>query len=200
MAEMKIADFFGVAQIGAGTIFFPLLYVLNDVITEVYGFSASRRTIWLALFFNLTFSVLMYLMVLLPEGSDWQEKEAFETMFTLSPRIMVGSLTSYFLGELINATIISHLKLKFKGQLFAVRAIFSTFIASFIESLLFAIIAFYGRVPDDELIKMIITLGLLKVAYEIIVMPFTLIFVKYLKRTEQLDVYEKPSFRKIFLR
>ena len=84
------------------------------------------------------------------------EKEAFNTIFMLSPRIMAGSLISYFLGELINATIISNLKLKFKGQLFAIRAIFSTFVSSFIESILFGIIAFYGRMSDDELIKMIV--------------------------------------------
>lgn len=198
MAEMKIVNFFGVAQIGAGTIFFPLLYVFNDIITEVYGFSASRRTIWLALFFNLSFSVLMYLIILLPEGEEWMEKEAFNTIFMLSPRIMAGSLISYFLGELINATIISNLKLKFKGQLFAIRAIFSTFVSSFIESILFGIIAFYGRMSDDELIKMIVTLSLLKVFYEIIVMPFTVRFVSYLKKVEQLDVYEKPSLKNIF--
>lgn len=198
MAEMKIVNFFGISELGAGTIFFPLLYVFNDIITEVYGFSASRRTIWLALIFNLTFSLLMYLIIKLPEGADWQEKEAFETIFTLSPRIMAGSLISYFLGELINSSIISHLKFKFKGQLFALRAIFSTFISSFVESILFGLIAFYGRIPDDELIKMIITLSLLKVLYEIVVMPFTIIFVSHLKKVEQLDVYEKPTLRKIF--
>ncbi len=198
MAEIKVVNFFGISQLGAGTIFFPLLYVLNDIITEVYGFSASRRTIWLALIFNISFSLIMYSIIYLPEGDDWLEKDAFETIFNLTPRIMAGSLISYFLGELINASIISHLKLKFNGQFFAMRAIFSTFISSFVESILFGIIAFYKRMPDDELIKMIVTLSLVKVFYEIIVMPFTIIFISYLKKLEQLDVYEKPSFRNIF--
>jgi uncharacterized integral membrane protein (TIGR00697 family) len=197
IAEMKITSFLGVAQIGAGTLFFPLLYVMNDVITEVYGFSASRRTIWLALVCNLSFSLLMYGVVHLPDGSDWQEKEAFETIFTLSPRIMAGSLTSYFLGELVNSTIMSLLKLKLKGKMFAARAIFSTFIAAFIESIIFGMIAFYGRIPDDELVKMTITLALIKVLYEILVMPITTWLVIILKRTEKLDVYEQPSLRKV---
>lgn len=198
IAEMKIVDVLGVAQVGAGTLFFPLLYVLNDVLTEVYGFSASRRTIWLALCFNTSFSLLMYLIMLLPAGTDWQEKEAFETIFSLSPRIMIGSLTSYFLGELINASIISFLKLQMKGKLFALRAVFSTLVSSFIESVIFGIIAFYGRIPDDELIKMTVMLTIMKVLYEIIIMPFTSMLVHYLKRTEKLDVYEKPALNKIF--
>lgn len=197
LAEIKIFDFFGLAQIGGGTIFFPLLYVLNDIITEVYGFSASRRTIWLALFFNILFTALMQLVILLPDGADWNEKQAFETVFLLSPRIMVGSLVSYFIGELVNSTIISSLKLRMHGQMFPLRAVLSTFISSFIESVLFGIIAFYGRIPDDELVKMTIMLTLLKVLYEIVIMPFTVIFVSYLKKTEKLDVYEKPSLKKI---
>jgi len=187
----------GVAQVGAGTIFFPLLYVLNDIITEVYGFSASHRTIWVALCFNSTFSLLMYLTMLLPEGDNWQEKEAFEVIFALSPRIMIGSLISYFFGELINASIISYLKLSLQGRLFALRAVFSTLISSFLESVMFGIIAFYGRIPDDELIKMTVMLTILKVLYEIIIMPLTIMLVSYLKKTENLDVYEKPSLKKI---
>ena len=200
VAGMKIVDVFGIAQVGGGILFFPLLYVINDVITEVYGFSASRRTIWIALFFNIAFSSLMYLLMLLPAGDDWHEKEAeaFEIIFTLSPRIMLGSLTSYFIGELINSSIISTLKLQLKGRLFALRAIFSTLVSSFIESVLFGLIAFYGRIPDDELIKMTVMLTLLKVMYEIIVIPFTIIFVNYLKRTERLDSYERPTLAKVF--
>jgi uncharacterized integral membrane protein (TIGR00697 family) len=198
IAEMKIIDILGVAQVGAGTLFFPLLYVLNDVITEIYGFSASRRTIWLALCFNLTFTVLMYFIMMLPEGEDWQEKEAFEVIFALSPRIMLGSLISYFLGELINSSIISSLKLQLQGRLFALRAVLSTLISSFIESILFGIIAFYGRIPDDELVKMTVMLTILKVLYEIAVMPFTIMLVNYLKKVENLDVYEKPLLKNIF--
>jgi hypothetical protein len=197
IAEMKLLDVFGYAQIGGGTLFFPLLYVLNDVLTEVYGFSASRRIIWSALCFNLLFTMLMYVVMMLPSGPDWQEKDAFETIFALSPRIVLGSIISYFIGELINSTIISALKMKFEGKIFAVRALFSTLIASFIESVLFAYIAFFNRMPHDELLKMICLLTISKVLYELIFMPITISLVKYLKRAENLDVYEKPSFKKI---
>ena len=115
----------------------------------------------------------------------------------LSPRIMIASLSSYFLGELINSSILSILKLQFRGEMFAVRAIFSTLIASFIESVMFGFIAFYGRIPDDELIKMAIMLTILKVLYEIIILPLSQVLVNYLKKSEQLDVYEKPSLKNI---
>ena len=136
--------------------------------------------------------------MMLPEGEDWQEKEAFEVIFALSPRIMLGSLISYFLGELINSSIISSLKLQLQGRLFALRAVLSTLISSFIESILFGIIAFYGRIPDDELVKMTVMLTILKVLYEIAVMPFTIMLVNYLKKVENLDVYEKPLLKNIF--
>jgi queuosine precursor transporter len=106
-------------------------------------------------------------------------------------------LISYFLGELINASILSVLKLQLHGKLFAIRAIFSSLISSFLESALFGIIAFYGRIPDDELLKMTVMLTILKVLYEIVTMPLTLVLVGYLKKAENLDVYEKPSLKKI---
>lgn len=199
LAGMKIVDVFGIGQVGAGTIFFPLLYVMNDIITEVYGFTASRRTIWLALFFNLLFSLIMFLVMLLPSGPDWQEKEAFETVFSLSPYIISGSIISYFIGELINAVILSNLKLQLKGRIFAVRALFSTLISCFIESILFGVIAFYQRIPGDELVKMIVMLTLTKVLYEFLIMPLILKFTSFLKKSEKLDVYEKPTIKAVFL-
>lgn len=204
MAEMKIINIMGMAQVSAGILFFPLLYLLNDVLTEIYGFSASRRTIWLALLFNLIFTMFMYLITFLPAGDDWAKKEAFELIFGLSPQIMIGSLITYFFGELINASIMASLKIQFQGRLFALRAIFSTLISSFLESVLFGIIMFYnqltlyGITPNDELVKMIIMLTILKVLYEIIMIPFAIILITYLKKNEGLDVYEKPSFKKIF--
>lgn len=197
IAEVKIMDVFGYAQVGAGTLFFPLLYVMNDILTEVYGFSASRKTIWLALGFNLLFTLLMQLILALPEGSDWQEKQAFETVFTLSPRIVVASISSYFIGELLNSAIVAWLKFQFKGRIFVIRALFSTLIASFIESAMFGYIAFNNRIPDEELIKMVCMLTIMKVLYELLVMPFTVMLVSYLKKAEGLDIYEKPSIKGI---
>jgi uncharacterized integral membrane protein (TIGR00697 family) len=196
IAEIKMCNFFGYT-IGAGTIIFPLLYILNDVLTEVYGFLASRRTIWLALCFNIIFSIFLYIIASLPASQYWQDQQAFETIFYISPRIVTASVLSYFIGELINAIIIALLKVKFNGRMFGFRAILSTFIGAFIESIMFCYMAFWGRIPSLELTKMIYLLTIVKVLYEILTLPLTVKFVAFLKKSDRSDVFEKPSFKQL---
>lgn len=194
IGAIKICDFWGFA-IDAGTIIFPLLYILNDVLTEVYGFTASRKTILLALFYNIIFSIFIYIVALLPASPYWHDQQAFETIFLISPRIVIASIVSYFVGELTNAVIMSLLKIRFHGKIYALRAVFSTFIGSLIDTCIFSYIAFWGRVPQWELTKMICLLTIIKVIYEIIALPLTIKFVNFLKKADNSDVYEKPSFK-----
>ncbi|MCC8398769.1 MAG: queuosine precursor transporter [Rickettsia endosymbiont of Labidopullus appendiculatus] len=196
IAEIKICNFFGYS-IGAGTLIFPLLYILNDVLTEVYGFLAGRRTIWLALCFNIIFSIFIYIIALLPPSKYWHDQQAFEAIFFMSPRIVIASVFSYFIGELTNAVIISLLKIRLQGRMFALRAVFSTFIGALIESAIFGYIAFLGRIPSLELIKMIFLLTIVKVFYEILTLPLTVKLVEFLKRVDKSNVFEKPSFNQL---
>ena len=193
VAETKICNFFGFA-LGAGTIIFPLLYILSDILTEVYGFTASRKAIFIGFFYSCFFSVFIYIVCLLPAFEYWGEQDAFERVFRVSPRIIMGSVISYFIGELLNTTIIALLKIKYHGRYFSLRAIFSTFIGSLVESIIFGCIAFFGRLPLNELIGMIVMLTLIKVTYELLAMPITIKLVNYLKKVEELEVFEKPSF------
>lgn len=197
VAELKICDFFGYS-IGAGTLIFPLVYILNDILTEVYGFSCSRKAIWQALFINCIFSTFLYFITILPPSEHWGEQESFEKLFFVSPRIVIASLLSYLVGEMINATIISSLKIKFSGRYFVVRAIFSTFVGSLIESVIFGYIAFYGRIPNDSLVEMITLLTIIKLLYETLAMPITIKIVCFLKQAEKIDSYEKPLLANIF--
>lgn len=192
IAETKIFNFFGYS-IGAGTLIFPLLYVLSDVITEVYGFKASRKMIWIACFCSCLFSLFAYLVYLLPNSEYWQEQEAFEKIFLVSPRIMMASVISYFLGEMLNTSIIAILKIKFHGKYFIFRAMISTLFGALLESLIFTYGAFWGRLPAKQLLEMIIILTIIKVVYELLIMPLTIKFINYLKNSEKLDVFEKPS-------
>lgn len=196
LAEAKICNFFGYA-IGAGTLIFPLLYVLNDVLTEVYGFSASRKTILIALCVNCLFSLFIYGVILLPSSEHWDGQNAFEQTFAISPRIVFASVISYFIGELLNATILAFLKIKLHGKYFAFRAIFSTLVGSLIESTMFAYIAFFGRIPVNDLIEMVVLLTLIKVVYEILIMPITIKTVSLLKEREGISVFEKPSLKSL---
>lgn len=183
IAESKICNFFGYS-IGAGTIVFPLLYVLSDVTNEVYGFKANRKIIWTAFFYSCFFSLFIYLVYKLPPSSSWQDQEAFEKIFLVSPQIVIGSVTSYLLGEMINGSIIYFLRIRYNGRYFALRAVFSTLIGSFLESSMFALIAFWGRITMQELIEMAFLLAFIKVSYEILIMPVTIKFLAYLKKEE----------------
>lgn len=195
LAATKLCNFFGYILPG-GTIFFPLLYIINDILTEVYGFKASRKVIWLALACNLLLVMSLYLVVLMPSPQDIGNNLAFAQIFSLSPRILFASIISYFFGELANATIISLLKIKMKGGYFALRAITSTIIGSFLESIIFCVLAFINRMSILEIISMIVTLTIIKVLYELLVIPITTKIVMFLKTKEGFDIFEEHTISK----
>lgn len=176
----KLCNFFGFTMTG-GIIFFPLLYVINDVLTEVYGFIASRKVIVAGLLASLVFNFCLYIVVLVPAASNSVDHEAFNLIFALSPRIFISSLISYFLGEFINAVLISILKEEFSGQYFAFRAIISTCIGSITESLIFCTLVFWGKLSLFEIISMALTATITKVLFEFMFMPITLKLVGFLK-------------------
>ena len=177
-----------------GIFVFPMLYVLNDILTEVYGFTASRRVIWLALYSNLFIALVLYAVVFLPPSDHWPHQEAFVQIFSIAPRIFIASLGSYFIGELLNASVISTLKIMLEGRNFGLRAILSTCVGAFIETSIFASIAFGLKLPASYLLSMIFTLTALKVLYELAALPITVKVTSYLKITEDMDSYEKPSW------
>ncbi|PCJ24841.1 MAG: hypothetical protein COA94_07040 [Rickettsiales bacterium] len=198
IAAAKLSSFQGIAFCG-GIITFPMLYVLNDVITEVYGFRASRRVIWTALFYNLLAFSLLYLAIFLPHHDSWSNHEAFEKVFSLSPRIFVASMTSYLVGEFFNSVLLANLKIKFNGRFFGLRALFSTLSASFVDTAIFFFILFWGVIPYTEMIPMVVILGLVKVLYEALLIPLTIRLVAFLKLKENSDVFEKPSLSNMML-
>ena len=169
--------------------------MLNDILTEVYGFTAGRKVVWTALACNLALSSYLYIATQFKPSSHSNNHEAFEIVFSLSPKIFIASMMSYLIGELINAVIISRLKIRFKGRMFALRAIFSTAIGSFIESTIFCLIAFFYLLPLVEVLKMASTLTAIKVLYEILAMPVSIILVRFLKKSEGIDIFENPALK-----
>ena len=194
LAAVKLWEINGLTLPG-GIIIFPLLYVINDVLTEVYGFSASRRVIWIALISTLFLALILSLVIHLPPAQPWSNQQAFSGVFSLAPRIFIASISSYFIGELLNASTISTLKIMLEGKHFAMRAILSTVVGAFIETSIFAVVAFGSTLPLVKLFSMIITMTSLKVVYEFMVLPFTSRLVQFLRSTENTDSYEKPSWR-----
>lgn len=188
----------GTLILPGGMLVFPLLYVLNDILTEVYGFTASRRVIWVALFCNLFVTVILFIVVQLPPAGHWPNQESFANIFSLTPRIFIASISSYFIGELLNASTISTLKIMLEGRNFAMRAILSTCVGAFIETALFVAIAFSGILPTAHLFSMIFTMTIIKVLYELIILPITVKITAFLKKSEGIDSFEQPSWRGVF--
>ena len=197
MGATKLCQF-GSLVLPGGIVVFPLLYVMNDILTEVYGFSASRRVIWLALFSNLFFTLVLYAIVYFPAAEHHSNQESYANIFGLTPTIFVASFSSYFIGELLNASTISTLKIIQSGKNFASRAIISTCFGAMIETSIFVGIAFGSILSTRASITMIFTLTALKVLYELLVLPITLKITQYLKKVEGVDSYESPSLRGIF--
>ncbi|HYF02647.1 MAG TPA: queuosine precursor transporter [Patescibacteria group bacterium] len=185
----KIVTFWGFT-FGAGILFFPLSYVFNDVLTEVYGYKRARRVIW-AGFAALTFASLMALLIVaLPPASDWNDQAAYETVFGGTWRIVLASLIAFWTGEFVNSFVLAKLKVKTEGKFLALRTIASTVFGDAVDSLIFYPIAFYGIFSNDLLITVMITNYILKVLWEVLATPITYKVVGFLKRHEQEDYYD----------
>jgi uncharacterized integral membrane protein (TIGR00697 family) len=173
-----------------GTILFPLSYIFGDILTEVYGFRRSRRVIWLGFFSALLMSLVLYVVQILPPAAGWPNQGAFVSLLGFMPRIVLGSLVAYFFGEFSNSITLSLLKIHTKGKLLWVRTIFSTIIGEGFDTIIFCMIAFYGTIPGDVLWTVIVSNYIFKCSVEILFTPLTYKIVGFLKKKENIDVYD----------
>lgn len=173
-----------------GTILFPLSYIFGDVLTEVYGYRRSRKVIWLGFFSAALMSLVFYIVQKLPPAPDWPYQDAFSNLLGFVPRIVVASLIAYFAGEFSNSFTLSRLKIFTKGRFLWVRTISSTLIGEGIDTILFCTIAFYGTMPFSVLIAVIVSNYIFKCSVEIIFTPVTYAIVGFLKKKENVDVYD----------
>lgn len=193
--EVKIVDL-GFMTATGGLIVFPMSYIINDCIVEVYGFRLARLTIWLGFFMNLLSVILIHIAIALPADVSWQGQDAFLATFGSSARILMASFVAMICGSMVNAYVMSKMKLGQQGRNFSLRAVASTLFGETVDSLVFFPIAFYGVLPNTTLVALICTQAGMKTAYEIVVLPLTVRVVRYLKRKEELDVYDyKVSYK-----
>lgn len=174
----------------AGVLIFPLAYILNDVIAEVWGYQKARLIIWSGFAMNLLTVLFFSVSIAMPSAPFWQNQEAFQTIIGFTPRIVFASLTAYLAGSFLNAYVLSRMKVRSNGKFFGIRAVVSTLAGESIDSLLFIIIAFAGIFPMNALLTMVVTQTLLKTTYEIIILPVTTIVVTKVKRIEGIDTYD----------
>lgn len=190
-----VLPFIGPWPFGAGILFFPLSYVLGDVLTEVYGYARARRCIW-AGFAAMLFMVAMSLIVVaLPPDAGWTGQAAYETVFGQVPQIVFASIAAFWVGEFANSLVLSRMKLWTKGRMLWTRTIGSTIVGQGFDSLIFYPLAFYGVTgwPLGTLGKIMLTQFVLKVSWEVLLTPATYAIVGWLKRTEGLDIYDRST-------
>ena len=190
LLETKVIQIAGITAT-AGLIVFPVSYIINDCIAEVWGFKKTRLIIWSGFASNFLVIAFAQLATSLPAAPYWEGEEAFNFVFGLAPRIAVASLLAFLIGSFLNAYVLSKMKLASHGRHFSLRAVLSTLVGESADSLIFFPIAFGGLIPLSELFVMILTQAVLKSAYEVIILPLTVRVVRYIKRIEGSDVYDK---------
>jgi len=189
LLEAKVVHVFGITAT-AGLIVFPISYIINDCIAEVWGYKKARLIIWSGFASNFLVIIFSQIAIRLPAASYWEGEEAFNFVFGMAPRIAIASLIAFLVGSFLNAYVMSKMKIASKGKHFSLRAIVSTLIGETADSLIFFPIAFLGLVPLPQLFILIGTQAVLKSLYEIIILPITIRVVKYIKKIDGSDVYD----------
>lgn len=190
LLETKVVQL-GPISITAGLLVFPISYIINDCIAEVWGFRKARLIIWMGFLMNFMVVALGQIAVALPAAPFWEGEESFNFVFGMAPRIAVASLLAFLVGSFINAYVMSRMKIASHGKNFSVRAILSTVFGESADSLIFFPLAFGGLMPISELGKMMLVQVVLKTMYEIIILPITIRVVKYIKHVDDCDVYDE---------
>ncbi|GHT37618.1 membrane protein [Bacteroidia bacterium] len=189
LLETKVIQISGVTAT-AGLLVFPISYIINDCIAEVWGYKKIRLVIWSGFASNFLLIGFSQLAVMLPAAPFWEGEEAFRFVFGLAPRIAAASLLAFLLGSFINAYVMSRMKIASRGKRFSLRAVASTLAGESADSLLFFPLAFGGLIPTGELFLMVAIQTALKSLYEVIALPLTVRAVKYIKRLEGKDAYD----------
>ena len=185
----KVISLWGINLPGA-VIIFPVSYIINDCICEVWGFRKARLVIWTAFAMNAFVVLLGQLLVWMPAASFWDGAPHFDYMFNMAPRVVAASLLAFLIGSTINSLVMSKKKIADKGRRFGVRAILSSLAGEFADSLVFMPIAFWGT-PVQTLLWMMLAQVSFKVLYEIIILPVTAKVVQKVKAYEGVDTFDE---------
>jgi uncharacterized integral membrane protein (TIGR00697 family) len=177
---------------GAGILFFPISYVIDDVLTEVYGFARARRAIWAGFAALLFMAVMEWTVVHLPVAEGWTGQGAYERVFGAGWRIILASMTAFFVGDFLNSVVLAKMKIWTQGKHLWTRTIGSTIVGEGADSLIFYPLAFYGLAdwPVEILGAVMLSQFVLKVSWEALLTPVTYAVVGWLKRKEGVDVYD----------
>ncbi|MFA7596467.1 MAG: queuosine precursor transporter [Novosphingobium sp.] len=180
---------------GAGVLFFPLSYIIGDVLTEVYGYAHARRVIWTGFAALIFMAFMAWVVVALPPAQGWPHQGAYEAVFGNSWRIVLASITAFWAGEFANSYVLARMKLWTRGKLLWTRTIGSTVVGQGLDSLIFYPLAFYGLAgwPPEQLAQVVVSQWLIKTAWEALLTPATYVAVNWLKHREGVEVFDTDT-------
>lgn len=175
---------------GAGILFFPLSYVIGDVLTEVYGYANARRCVWMGFGALLFMALMSYVVVAMPPAAGWEGQAAYESVFGSTWRIVAASILAFWAGEFVNSIVLAKMKILTAGKHLWSRTIGSTFFGQAVDSLIFYPVAFLGIWSTEQVLTVMVTNWLLKVLWEALLTPVTYGVVGWFKAREGVDVYD----------
>ena len=177
----------------AGTVLFPLAYIVGDIITEVYGYRRTRRLIYNGVAALTLMTLTFWVVQLLPADSSWAGQAAFESTLGVVWRLAIGSVVALFVGEIMNAYVMGRMKVASRGCGLWRRMVSSSLAGNALDTVIFSTIAFVGTIPTTSFWQLIITVFLIKMAVEIMVSPLTMHLITRVKKHEKLDTFEQPA-------
>ncbi len=192
IASVKIVEV-GSIVFDAGTILFPVSYIIGDIIAEVYGYRKMRGLLVKGVTLLLLTSVTFWIVGMLPSTADWGMQTQYNDILGVVWRIIFASITAIFVGELMNAYVLAKMKINTKGKNLWGRLIGSSAVGDAFDTVIFSTLAFAGTMPLDTLMQLIVSVYLIKMAVEIAVSPLTMKLIHYIKKRDGINVYEQPS-------
>lgn len=195
--DIRLVTIFGFVT-DAGTLIFPLTFLLSDLITEVYGYKHARRAIWCGFLFNLFFIIYGQIVIHMPNPNFPTNNVMFDTILAFNTRIITASFISYLCSEPLNSFIMAKMKIFTNGRFLWLRFVSSTIGSAALDSAIFSVIAFYGTMSNGNLVAFIIVMWAIKIIIEIAGLPFSIRLVNKLKKLETLDIYDKQTKFNIF--
>jgi uncharacterized integral membrane protein (TIGR00697 family) len=183
----------GPVSFSGALLLFPLTYIFGDIFTEVYGYAASRRAIWMGFCGTALMWTVGAFIIALPPDPSFHDQKAFVTVFSILPRLLFASLIAFWAGEFANSYTMARLKILTRGRWLWTRTVSSTIIGQAVDTTVVVVLTFAGNYPPATLLRIILTSYCLKVAYEILATPLTYLVVNFLKRAENSDAYDSHT-------
>lgn len=183
IGAVKLIEFGPIITDG-GAFLFPLVYILGDVISEVYGFKAARKAIFLAFAMSALAGFTFWLVQIAPPATSWENQDAFESVLGFVPRIVLASIAGFLVGQLLNSYVLVAIKRRTKEKSLWLRLLGSTVIGELADTIIFCTIAFYGVITGGEFLTYVIIGFTYKTIVEIVLMPVTYQVIAAVKRRE----------------